>query len=52
VQDVSKKETDKEYGFNKIQNLTPATHPLSVYGEGNKRGEVPKFALYFIHIPK
>jgi hypothetical protein len=25
----------KEYGFNKIQNLTPAT------GEGNKRGEVP-----------
>jgi hypothetical protein len=31
----------KEHGFNKIQNLTPATHPLSVYGEGNKRGEVP-----------
>jgi hypothetical protein len=44
----------KEYGFNKIQNLTPATHPLSVFTERGIKGVRfhIKFALYFIHIPK
>jgi hypothetical protein len=38
---LGKEKSNKEHEFNKIQNLTPATYPLSVNGEVNKRGEVP-----------